>query len=162
MSVTRFADATVYPIFREPGLPQNNPSILGRVFGMALIPGDASGGSVQAYFRVPNLSGVFGSHALLQIDTWSGRVAPVAVATTYFDFDVAGSELDIDGSSFVSYHVEHSVAAGSAGPVGPIVPKALVKGAAADIYVLIYITPNTNGGAHYMSFHALVLDERMI
>lgn len=164
MSVTRTADATVYPIFREPGLPQNNPSILGRVYGMSLQAMDASGGSLSTYFRVPNLSAVFGSHALLQIDTYSQSFTGATLLNnTYFDFQCNGSEYDIDGASFVTYHVEHFVAAGGRGPVGPIVPKALLRGAAADIYVIMVATPNVaTGGGFYQSFHALVIDERMI
>lgn len=70
MSVTQIMSNYITPIFREPGLPVFNPSILARWHATFALTGDGSGGYYyfSAYFQ--NVPGMFGNKCL-----WDLRVA---------------------------------------------------------------------------------------
>lgn len=164
MSVLAATNVYISPLFREPGLPQHNPGIIGRYHAAHVITGDASGGGYQNSFQFDNVQGLFGNHALFDV-RWmhaqcqaGGTIVPFG-AWFYID------AYEYSNDTALTFRAIMALTALGTSMTNAQLPDfkfGFSKAPSVRSAIVLEISPNTNGVGILFSVGGYIYDERMI
>jgi hypothetical protein len=164
MSVQTTRTCYIVPIFRVPGIPVMNPSIIARWHVTEQIANDASGGQVGLTGVFTDSLTLFQGHALWDLRFYMIENGSTNMSTAWLDLSTGERSTGMAATGGLYYSHQLSVSG---------VPRILSHyplmtdfkwgmGNLIPPQVSIYMTPNTNGVNTRIAFGGYIYDERMI
>jgi len=163
MSVSLARQVRFSPVFRTPGMPQFNPSIIARYLGIGRLVCDATGTTATISFGLGSIGELYGSHALWDIQWLNCCYDNGVGAAVNLTFEIRTFEAD--GVTGFRGSWGGSISLGTFGHNFQTIPPVM-KYRTSDFVgspsVINFIGTNENTNVFQAAVSGFIYDERMI